>query len=219
MCVFVFALAIDEADRMMGTLQTFAGLVTFLFVASGDTPKVPYQTRLDLFMLFSFFNVAFMLVVHSVLYYWRECDIEELLAEREAAMKEQLDQLHKHIHPNEFGSHGPNEIELGVTSPSQVERVYVNHEPVNVISSPSKNSSKKVPSPIWRIRHDQWADFTIRKWFWGLHLTRRVDAIIMPFLLIVYSIGSAVILGRSVTPVDLIYTTWNDPDYTLNGTK
>jgi len=53
MCVWVFSLAVDEADRMMGTLSSFLGLVTFLFVASGDTPKVPYQTRLDVFMNFS----------------------------------------------------------------------------------------------------------------------------------------------------------------------
>jgi hypothetical protein len=53
MCVWVFSLAVDEADRMMGTLSSFLGLVTFLFVASGDTPKVPYQTRLDVFMTFS----------------------------------------------------------------------------------------------------------------------------------------------------------------------
>jgi hypothetical protein len=53
MCVWVFSLAVDEADRMMGTLSSFLGLVTFLFVASGDTPKVPYQTRLDVFMVFS----------------------------------------------------------------------------------------------------------------------------------------------------------------------
>ena len=46
---------------MMGTLSSFAGLVTFLFVASGDVPKVPYQTRLDTFMTFSFVGVAPML--------------------------------------------------------------------------------------------------------------------------------------------------------------
>jgi hypothetical protein len=41
MCMWVFSLAVDEADRMMGTLQVFGVLVTYLFVASGDVPKVP----------------------------------------------------------------------------------------------------------------------------------------------------------------------------------
>ena len=44
----------DVSDRMMGTLQVFTGLISFLFVTSADTPKLPYQTRLDLFMMFSF---------------------------------------------------------------------------------------------------------------------------------------------------------------------
>ena len=65
-------------------MTVFGGLVTFLFVASGDTPKVPYQTRLDVFMLFSFLNVAVMLVIHGALYYWRECDIEDFLAEQQS---------------------------------------------------------------------------------------------------------------------------------------
>jgi hypothetical protein len=36
MCIWVFALGVDEADRMMGTLTVFGGIVTFLFVASQD---------------------------------------------------------------------------------------------------------------------------------------------------------------------------------------
>lgn len=50
----------------------FSGLITFLFVASGDTPKVPYQTRLDLFMMFSFVIVAVIMFIHGALYYFRE---------------------------------------------------------------------------------------------------------------------------------------------------
>ena len=65
MCIWVFSLAVDEADRMMGSLQVFAGLITFLFVASADVPKIPYQTRLDVFMNFSFFMVAVMLMIHG----------------------------------------------------------------------------------------------------------------------------------------------------------
>ena len=60
MCIWNFSLQIDEPDRMMGTLQVFTGLISFLFVASGDTPKLPYQTRLDVFMLFLFVLVSIL---------------------------------------------------------------------------------------------------------------------------------------------------------------
>ena len=60
MCIWNFSLQIDEPDRMMGTLQVFTGLISFLFVASGDTPKLPYQTRLDVFMPFSFVLVSIL---------------------------------------------------------------------------------------------------------------------------------------------------------------
>src|SRR5690606_32506941 len=79
MCFYIFALQIDEADRMMGTLSCFGGIVTYLFVANEDVPKVPYQTRLDVFMMWSFFVVAFCLFAHGTLYFWRECDVEEEL--------------------------------------------------------------------------------------------------------------------------------------------
>jgi len=72
MCVWNFSLQVDASDRMMGTLQVFTGLITFLFVASSDTPKVPYQTRLDVFMMFSFLIVALIMFLHGVLYYFRE---------------------------------------------------------------------------------------------------------------------------------------------------
>jgi hypothetical protein len=198
MCVYVFALGIDEADRMMGTLSIFAGLVTFLFVASGDTPKVPYQTRLDLFMLWSFFNVAFMLVIHGTLYWWRECDIEDLLEEREKKRAEEQEKILQEI----ASSAGAGaEIELGVASPSAAAtggaRVYVNDPSMKPNHAPAE---EKVPT-TWRLHEDDWSDFTIRKWFNGLHLTRKVDAIVMPVMVCIYSIGSAVILGRAVQEV------------------
>jgi hypothetical protein len=71
-CLRLAQLQIDVSDRMMGTLQVFTGLISFLFVAGGDTPKLPYQTRLDLFMMFSFCLVAFIMFIHGVLYYFRE---------------------------------------------------------------------------------------------------------------------------------------------------
>lgn len=68
MAIAIFALKIDEADRMMGTITIFLALVSFLFVAGSSIPKVAYQTRLDNFMNFSFFMVFFILLAHGGIY-------------------------------------------------------------------------------------------------------------------------------------------------------
>ena len=87
MCIWNFSLQIDVSDRMMGTLQVFTGLISFLFVAGGDTPKLPYQTRLDVFMLFSFCIVGFIMFIHGVLYYFREQGFEGAAAEKLQAIE------------------------------------------------------------------------------------------------------------------------------------
>lgn len=211
MCVCVFALAVDEADRMMGTLQIFAGLVTFLFVASGDTPKVPYQTRLDLFMMWSFFNVALMLIIHASLYFWRECDIEEMLEERE---KQSVEAKMKKMRGSRSGEFLP-EVEMGGVSPaSPSARVYVNEPTPKVMdvesAEPSHSMDDTSHPTKWRLRQDNWKNFTLRKWFNGLHFTRKGDAIAMPTLAIIYSIGTAVIFGRPILDVKINYAAWND---------
>lgn len=87
MCIWNFSLQIDVSDRMMGTLQVFTGLISFLFVAGGDTPKLPYQTRLDVFMLFSFCIVGLIMFIHGVLYYFREQAFEGAAAEKLEAIE------------------------------------------------------------------------------------------------------------------------------------
>jgi hypothetical protein len=69
----VFALEIDEPDRMMGTLSVFLGIVSFLFIASQDLPKVAYSTRIDSFMSLSFSMVFILMLVHSLnyLFFWK----------------------------------------------------------------------------------------------------------------------------------------------------
>jgi len=211
MCIFVFALAIDEADRMMGTLQVFAGLVTFLFVASGDVPKVPYQTRLDVFMTFSFICVAVMLVLHAVLYYWRECDVEEFLEEKHEGRyvghgnDERVEAQKRHstssnkISPNPASS---GDIELA--SPSSAGRAYVNAP--SVAAEPKGRVAGVNPLDYWYLRKSAGVNFTIKRWWNGLHYTRKWDAMIMPVMMIVYTVGVAIILGRSVPEQHVNYS-------------
>jgi len=77
MCIAIFALEVEEADRMMGTLTVFLALISFVFVASQDLPKVPYLTRIDKFSFLSFLLVAVMMFIHSGQYLFREHEEEE----------------------------------------------------------------------------------------------------------------------------------------------
>jgi len=72
MCIAIFALEVEEADRMMGTLTCFLALISFVFVASSDLPKVAYLTRIDKFCFVSFLFVAMMMFVHAIQYMFRE---------------------------------------------------------------------------------------------------------------------------------------------------
>jgi hypothetical protein len=145
----------------MGTLGVFCGLITYLFVAAGDVPKVPYQTRLDLFMMFSFFVVAACLFLHGLLYFWRESDLEEDEDEEE--------------HEKEKGNEEEKEKEKDV------------------------GQSKDDEPPVWRIREYPRGPFSFSAWFNGLHFTRKWEAFLIPGLMIIYSIGVAVIFGRPVS--------------------
>ena len=194
MCIWVFALAVDEADRMMGTLQVFAGLITFLFVASQDTPKVPYQTRLDLFMLFCFFVVGLIMFIHSTLYYWREADLEE--AEEEKKEDQAIDEYNKRAvqHNKElFEKREHDAIELGQVngsiSPSGTT-------PAAAVAVPPPKEGTGADD-VWKIRSKERPNFTVRRWFRGLLFTRKFDAFFVPFLMVGFSIGVAVILGTA----------------------
>lgn len=72
MSMMVFALAVEEADRMMGTLTVFLALVSFTFITGDDVPKVAYQTRIDIFINFSFFITFFMMLEHCLNYLYNE---------------------------------------------------------------------------------------------------------------------------------------------------
>lgn len=176
-------------------MTVFGGLVTFLFVASGDTPKVPYQTRLDVFMLFSFLNVAVMLIIHGALYYWRECDIQDFLDEQQSGGSS--DDADK-------GSAGTKRVAPGADVEMAEQpaggRQYVN-DPANP-SSPSAGSSAVSAAAAvrkldkWYLRKNQRQEWSLKGWWGGLHYTRKVDAIAIPLMAAVYTIGTAIILGR-----------------------
>lgn len=85
MCIMLFLLTAEEADRFMGAMAIFAGLIAYLFVASQYTPVVPYQTALDKFLSLCFFEVLFMTGVHGFLFYMRE---REKIAEEQKSMRE-----------------------------------------------------------------------------------------------------------------------------------
>eukprot|EP00762_Andalucia_godoyi_P004845 ANDGO_07284.mRNA.1 Cys-loop ligand-gated ion channel len=63
-----FALEVDEADRMMGSITVFLAIISYLFIASQDLPKVAYSTRIDSFMQLSYLTVFACMAVHAVNY-------------------------------------------------------------------------------------------------------------------------------------------------------
>lgn len=86
MSVSLFLLTAEEADRLMGALAIFAGLVAYLFVASVYTPVLPYSTALDQFLMLCFVSVIAQSAVHAVMFYARER--EKLQEEKELLEKE-----------------------------------------------------------------------------------------------------------------------------------
>lgn len=77
MCIAIFMLEVQEADRMMGTLSVFLALISFVFVATQSIPRVAYQTRIDQFFFFSFLMTFIMMFLHAVFYYFRPEEKEE----------------------------------------------------------------------------------------------------------------------------------------------
>jgi len=194
MCIWVFALQVDEADRMMGTLQVFAGLITYLFVAAGDTPKVPYQTRLDLFMMYSFFVVAAILFTHGTLYYFREPEHEEggedEHDEQKSAKKAE-------------GSHRSSKVADAPAASDHQIRVGSTEVELSPSAPPRKESyhANKGVRPHPKVKPDgtyHWiADFSsIPAWYHSLVYTRQIDVIAVPTFCLVYAIGVAFIFGR-----------------------
>jgi len=82
---FSFTLEPHITDRMMGVLLVFLGLITFEFIASSSLPLVPYQTRIDQFMSWSFLLVAISMFVHAIMYMYRPSEEEEEEEEEEEA--------------------------------------------------------------------------------------------------------------------------------------
>eukprot|EP00762_Andalucia_godoyi_P003736 ANDGO_08587.mRNA.1 Cys-loop ligand-gated ion channel len=96
MSILCFALEVDEADRMMGTLTVFLAIISYMFIASQDLPKVAYQTRIDSFMTLSFLTVFSCMFVHAcnyLLFYYHEkqdehAELDLQIAEAEEAQAE-----------------------------------------------------------------------------------------------------------------------------------
>lgn len=72
MGILCFTLSLDTTDRLMGTITVFLALINFMFVTGNSLPKVPYLTRVDAFLSWSFFTVFLMALQHAIGYLYRE---------------------------------------------------------------------------------------------------------------------------------------------------
>ena len=139
-CIWNFSLQIDVSDRMMGTLQVFTGLISFLFVAGGDTPKLPYQTRLDVFMLFSFVLVGLIMFVHGLLYYFREQGFSGEAADRLEAIERNKRRavLAKKRAQRNVRARGDTVTSIDLAAPAENSRLPV---PVPELQAPTSTST------------------------------------------------------------------------------
>jgi hypothetical protein len=156
-------------------------------------------------MLWSFFNVAFILFIHGTLYCWREDAVEDVLEEKEKDQEEQRASGNGHAYAGDAG------IEMQQRPSGSSARVYVNHPaspsafdattPTKAAFGEHAPHRAKADDHSWRVREHPWSEFGLGKWWSGLVLTRKWDAAMMPILAIIYSVGVAVILGRPVSSV------------------
>ena len=71
MTLAMFALTPDVPPRVQGCVTTFLALISVQFVAAAAVPKLAYSTRIDKFMLLSFFIIFCNMIVHSLCYMYR----------------------------------------------------------------------------------------------------------------------------------------------------
>jgi hypothetical protein len=274
MSIWNFSLQVDISDRMMGTLQVFTGLISFLFVASGDTPKLPYQTRLDVFMVFSFFIVGFIMFLHGILYYFREQGFtgkkEKKLEVLERRKRKEFLQNRRGIsafasaarrvgnpktapapagdpfaaavpashyinspmntignvqmappyaqsahHPARFGfaravaatmpggipspsagAASSESMHVYPTSDSNPSAIYQHGSHLKGSHEHEHDSDDDTEHAGWEIRLNDCSTFSFTEWFAALACTRKWDAVLVPTLFLLYTVGCAVILGR-----------------------
>jgi len=83
-CIVIFCLEVDKTDRMMGTIISFLGIITFEFIVAQSLPQVSYQTRIDIFLSWSFFLPFLCFLAHAIMYLYRP-DPDEMEIEFEMA--------------------------------------------------------------------------------------------------------------------------------------
>jgi hypothetical protein len=190
-----------DTDPWLCPLSVYFFFFVCRFVASGDVPHIPYQTRLDTFMNFSFFMVAVILFIHGSLYYFREDDEDE--DEKEGSKKE--GETPKHV--SREVSARPVQIDMSKVVQDQGSNgnnpVYVNSPPEDishlvVVSSgrrPSNPSHK--PSAVHSIEgtNNPPRRHWLVEWYAGLVWTRKNDVVWIVVLILTYTIGVAIILG------------------------
>jgi hypothetical protein len=205
----VFALEIDEADRMMGTLSVFLGIISFLFIASQDLPKVAYQTRIDSFMSLSFSVVFVIMLVHSLNYlvFWK-------LNLREEHLEAKINIKEKEEEAGEVSEISPS----AVTDASGSDAPSVAPSPYNGQLPPLKNVAPAKADPkadSGAVNHefddveqntDSAVSYALKTLLqmYGIkkkkhRITRFADVTAIIALAIVYTIATAVILRGKET--------------------
>jgi len=173
MSTFIYALALDVTDRMMGSITCFLALVSFVFVAAGSLPKVAGLTRIDIFFSFSFFMVFLMMTSHAILYLYREHTVED-------------DERHKAAQEKRMkGLTGGTEM----MTPSNTEKKEGESK-----EEPKKEEKKEEESHAGSCMHGP-CGFLGLPAFSTLSHARKADVFLSFFFMVVYSIGVAVIMG------------------------
>ena len=62
----LFALPIEDSNRIAVSATLFLAIVAYLFLVSNDVPKIAYATRLDNFILLAMFNIFFSTILFQL---------------------------------------------------------------------------------------------------------------------------------------------------------
>eukprot|EP00762_Andalucia_godoyi_P000815 ANDGO_03902.mRNA.1 Cys-loop ligand-gated ion channel len=212
-----FALEVDEADRMMGSITVFLAIISYLFIASQDLPKVAYSTRIDSFMQLSYLTVFACMAVHAVNYLVfythekRDEHAEMVLQISEAKNAETHGPMSERGHPSTEKNPLPGLTPRGMSvepmrrvapdspllkdDPQKEQARNRGSEmrlpPINQVDEAKKDfvSSYETYSKIRNNRKKK------------LKMTRTVDVLSVTFLIIAYALSAALILtggGSSV---------------------
>lgn len=154
----------------------------------------------DMFFVASFIFVAFMLVVHSISYFWRS---DDGLGEEEAKQQEEYEKKQRQL---SMKPSLPYQATIDTNTNSNIRQRKSGEQEIEMTSSPS--TTLTVGSSTERADHDLIKPYTNPAAYrdheyWGLYGAwrkssswRKSDTIIVIILFVAYAIVVAVILGN-----------------------